>query len=56
MLCCLLCEEDIKIFFNPKAWDEVHSMCIIAMIFGYGFMFGFAICYWIYKLCTVGRR
>lgn len=61
MLICLLCEEDIKIFFNPKAWDvdnngEIHSMCIIAMFFGYVFMFGFAFCYWLYKLCTIGRR
>lgn len=56
MLYCLLCKEDISLFFNPKAWGEVHIMCIFAIMFGYCFMFSFAICYWLYKLCTIKRR
>ena len=45
----------VDIFFNPEQWDDTAS-CMIAMIIGYFFLFGFAIPYWIYKLCTIGRR
>ena len=58
--CCavplsIYAQTTVGIFFDPEQWGDTAS-CMIAIAIGYLFMFGFAIPYWIYKLCIIGRR
>ena len=53
-------EKFFNELFNPITIYKNHEVnyfgAFLITLFSNGFLFGFAIFYWFYKLCTVGRK
>ena len=53
-------EDFYNKLFNPITIYKNHNVnyfgAFLITIFSNCFLFGHAICYWFYKLCTVGRK
>jgi uncharacterized BrkB/YihY/UPF0761 family membrane protein len=46
--------EDVGILYERKYWNNGYDDIYVTIVLTYAYIvtFSFAICYWIYKLCT----
>lgn len=53
-LLIVVAREDIGILYERKYWNNGYDDTYVTVVLTYAYTvtFSFAICYWIYKLCT----